>query len=156
MASTGSSEPGGEVAWLQTLSMCGMKVAMPASPRLSGPRLGGTARGKWPVGMAPRIHLSLDFSPSVGSSFGLEVLIPSQQRRQCQRLQSQSLQPRGTWLQRELPASSLALRGRRVCSAGHQSGYFGHCQAPARSQPPPEPAPQALEAAWAPISCLGK
>lgn len=44
---------------------------------------------------------------------------------------------------------------REVCARqGHQPGYFGHCQASARSWPSPGPAPEAWEAARAPISCL--
>lgn len=42
---------------------------------------------------------------------------------------------------------------REVCAG---PGYFGHCSGSASSWPPPGPAPEAWEAALAPVSCLGK
>lgn len=63
--------------------------------------------------------------------------------------------PQSFW-KGELQAALLDTQ-REVCAGqGHRLGYFGHCPASARSQPPPGPAPKAWEAAWAPISCLGK
>lgn len=125
-----------------------MQVAVPMSSRLEGQLEAKRAMGRDSKTLLLTVSL-----PSGGVVFGAEVLwLPLGKPERI----SETPQPQGfslAWREDLWPA--FLGTQREVCAPwGHQPGYFGHCQAAARSWPSPGLAPAAWEAARAPISCL--